>query len=355
MPTKAKLPSSSSSNDKRNVLKLRPPDSVNVFRPQSTANVVMSLFPLWAHDIRGVLLPSGLLFERVCLDKKLIQRWIDSDYEHLGGLLYPRGPFEMELQTPFVQILKNGVVCRKTGNSAANLPRAVYDECEGRLHVRPAPLEDQYTEEEAKDDHDTCPRPVIRNPNNSPLIKVDLTVFVFRRDLDPSPALNPYNPATWNPVSYVIWLNLHAQFAPTMHQECVALNDPSLPSDACTLFRRVMRTHFDDCGLLFNRIWWTFGLGAMVDDRISLRSFMRGMLTDMFMAYHMLPSPPAVSTLFNPRTYDPGQRMCAHCLTLMQGQHRMMRCPCGQVYYCNDQCQKKHWKAHKAVCGKRVL
>jgi hypothetical protein len=132
MPTKATPPSSSSSNDKKNVLKLRPPNSantpapssVNVFRSQSTANVVMSLFPLWAHDIRGVLLPSGLLFERICLDKKLIQRWIDSDYEHLGGLLYPRGPFEMELQTPFVQILKNGAVCRKTGNSGAQLPKA---------------------------------------------------------------------------------------------------------------------------------------------------------------------------------------------------------------------------------------
>ena len=31
---------------------------------------------------------------------------------------------------------------------------------------------------------------------------------------------------------------------------------------------------------------------------------------------------------------------------------RLLRCSrCGQVYYCNQHCQKKHWKKHKAVVG----
>lgn len=29
------------------------------------------------------------------------------------------------------------------------------------------------------------------------------------------------------------------------------------------------------------------------------------------------------------------------------------RCPCFNVTYCNEECQKKHWKVHKEVCDKK--
>ena len=54
--------------------------------------------------------------------------------------------------------------------------------------------------------------------------------------------------------------------------------------------------------------------------------------------------------LFNPRTCDRGQRMCARCLSLMLGAGRMMRCPCAQVYYCDVDCQKADWGVHRMVC-----
>ncbi len=319
---------------------LPPPQSnFRVFRPQSTANVVMSFFPLWTHDVPGVSIPLELLFNHVPLDRRLIQRWVESQDTYLGGLLYPRGPFDMESQDPFVQILKSGIVCRRRKVAA------IREEISG-ASLPPALLDDEGARP------DEIPRPQL--PQGSSHMKVDLTVFVFRRDLESDTGLNPYTPATWHPISYFFWCDMYNNFAPVMQEECSVLRNPKLPLDACSLFRRVMRTHFLDCGILFNRIWWDLGFGAMVSSHVNLRSFMRGMLTDMFMVYHSLPSPPAIRTLFNPRTHDPGQRMCAHCLSLTMGRGCMMRGPCGQVYYCGVECQRAHWKVHRVVCGVKV-
>ena len=332
-----------------------PSSSFSLPPSQSTANIVMSLFPLWSHDLPGVAIPEQLLFLHIPLHHTLIRRWVESDDVHLGGLLFPRGPFEMASQDPFVQVLKSGAMCRRGKRAVSE----VNDEVRGRHQPCPALLEDETLGVE-------IPRPVMiaeggegaaTTTQGMRFLKVDLTIFVFRRELEPSADLHPYDScgAQWNPISYLVWTDLYHNFAPTMQEECAAHGGSNLPRDACTLFRRVMRTHYGDCGILFGRVWWDFGLGAMVGNRVNLRSFMRGMLTDMFMAYHALPAPPSsIRTLFNPRTYDPGHRMCAHCLTLTLGHRRMMRCPCGQVYYCDARCQRAHWRVHKLVCeGKK--
>ena len=45
---------------------------------------------------------------------------------------------------------------------------------------------------------------------------------------------------------------------------------------------------------------------------------------------------------------DPRQK-CESCNKVGS---RLLRCSrCGLVYYCNQHCQKKHWKKHKAVVG----
>ena len=328
-----------------------PSTNFHVFQSRSTANVVMSLYPLWSHELPGIVVPEQHLLRRIELPSALVQQWIENEDEHLGGLLFPRGPFDMASQEPFVQVLKSGAMCRRGRRTQSSLFNEVRD-----LHGGHAL---SLLEDDSAHITRSIPRPKlsVESTPEEPHLKVDITLFVFRRDLGSSAELNAFDPRrqSWHPLSYHIWTDIYHNFAPTMQEECAALSNPTLPSDACALFRRVMRTHYDDCGILFGKIWWDFGLGAMVGDRVNLRSFMRGMLTDMFMAYHAIPAPPPVRTLFSPRTYDPGHRMCAHCLVLVVGQRgRMMRCPCGQVYYCGVECQRAHWKVHRTVCAEHA-
>jgi hypothetical protein len=314
-------------------------------RPRATANVVMSLFPLWAHDVRGVSLPLPLLFEHVPLPPALLQHWVDSEYTALGGLLFPRDPFDMGAMEPFVQIVKQRDASFRRRHTLVGEEDAWY----GARN----PSCSKFLREECYPDSVTrtgIPAPIIPAFPDAPRLMVDLTLYMVRRDhLEDSPDLQPFDARKWHPVSYAVWLDLYTNLAPVLQRECAPLSTTARPLDACNYLRRVMRTHFDDCGLLFSRIWWDFGFGAMVG--INLRTFMRGMLTDMFMVYYILPQPPPVRTLFNPRTCERGQRMCAHCLVLMHGTGRMMRCPCGLVYYCGADCQRADWRGHRKVCG----
>ena len=318
-----------------------------VFQSRSTANITMSIFPLWTHELPGVTISRRLLFEHVPLHRVLISHWLKSNDKLLGGLLFPRGPFEMASLCPFVQILKHGLKGVKSEDTESMEKR--YDHLSFVFRGEPV---DEDDDERFNERYDAIPPTLVDEPPEK-MIKVDLTLFVSRRELCSSTELQPFDAdGAWNPESYVVWCDLYDHFAPIMQEECAALKSNILPASACNLLRRVMHTHFDDFGIVFGKVWWNFGLCAMIPcARVNLRSFMRGMLTDMFMVYHMLPSPPPVLTLFNPRSNAPGQRMCACCLALMLGKGQMMRCPCGQVYYCDDGCQKAHWKVHRLVCG----
>jgi len=313
----------------------------SVFQSRATANVVMSLYPLWSREVVGVSLPVDLIIEHVPLQEVLVRHWIKSDDTVLGGLLFPRKPFEMHLQEPFIQITKQGM--RLTSSR-----RAVY-----RSFVDPLILSDFVVDEPGPVLEDAVAVSPALPTDASPMvqhIKVNLTLFVFRRDLKESDTLQPYTRASgWNLISYLVWCELHATLAPVVQSGFDACRRSETPIDACALLRRVMHTHFDDFGLVFGKIWWDFGLGAMITP-VDLRSFMRCMLLDMFVTYYTLPVPPPIRTLFNPRTCDRGQRMCARCLSLMLGAGRMMRCPCAQVYYCDVDCQKADWGVHRMVC-----
>ena len=305
--------------------------------PRATANVVMSLYPLWAREVVGVSLPVHLLYQYVPLHEVLIRQWVDSEETVLGGLLLPRKPFDMDSNEPFLQIIKQGTERSHLfkNSSARDIEPVKTDDfmCDSKYPNRMVV-------------------PVPRIKHGARHIKVDITLFVIRRDLHPSAELQPFDRATWNPISYAVWCGLHERLGPVMQAEFDSHTNDNLPRNASEFLRRVMHTHFADFGLVFGKLWWDFGLGAMVVP-IDLRSFMRGMLADMFMTYHANPGPPPFETLFNPRACDRGQRMCAECLALMLGSGKMMRCPCGQVYYCDANCQNAHWKTHRAVCGKR--
>jgi len=47
-------------------------------------------------------------------------------------------------------------------------------------------------------------------------------------------------------------------------------------------------------------------------------------------------------------------KYCAFCTAVGTPTHRLKRCNgCEMTYFCNDQCQKNHWKVHKAYCRNR--
>jgi hypothetical protein len=324
----------------------RPVDvlSCRVFHSQATANVVMSLYPLWAREITGVSLPVHLLYVHVPLDEVRVRHWVESEETVLGGLLLPRRPFDMDSVEPFLQIIRQDTErSHKSKNSPA-------------WDIVPVKSDDFLCGEGCDVKYPNrviVPAPKIKIPRGTPFLKVNITLFVFRRDLHSSVELQCFDSSIWNPISYAIWCGLYENLGPVMQEAFDSHNNDELPRNACEHLRRVMHTHFEDFGMIFGKLWWDFGLGAMVVP-IDIRSFMRGMLADMFTTYHISPDPPLIGTFFNPRTCDPGQRMCAECLSLMLGSGKMMRCPCAQVYYCDSNCQKAHWKTHRVVCGKRV-
>jgi hypothetical protein len=47
---------------------------------------------------------------------------------------------------------------------------------------------------------------------------------------------------------------------------------------------------------------------------------------------------------------DPNVIVCSNCNTLQTESHKLIRCPCHSVQYCNKNCQKKHRKKHKKQC-----
>ncbi len=105
--------------------------------------------------------------------------------------------------------------------------------------------------------------------------------------------------------------------------------------DAGAHFQRMMNAHFNDCGLLFGTMWHGFGIGSLIPD--TQHEFMRNMLLTMFLNYHARPSLP-LPPLSEVVTVDPGQRVCAQCLTFMLGHGKMMRCSCHQVLSPVDPC-----------------
>jgi hypothetical protein len=265
-----------------------------VYSSLATDTVRYMICPLWARKIADVSLPNQRIFDHVSIDPALIRHWLKHVTD--GGLFFPRSLFDMKSKDPCVQIEKRG---------ASAIPSST---------------------------------------------QVDLTLYFFRRTVETSSALQPFDSAVWHPDSYEAWVRMHAVFALVLEEECSDSNRIRLQCGACEFFRRIMHTHFADFGLVFGKLWWEFGLRTMVG--AGLYDFMRDALMDMFLIYHSatpLPLPP----LFDPVTVGSGQRICANCLTFRLGTGQMMRCPCRQVYYCSVACQKADWRVHRVLCTGR--
>lgn len=180
-------------------------------------------------------------------------------------------------------------------------------------------------------------------------ISVDIDLHVFRRELDTSTALQPFDATIWNADAYAVWEHMHANFAPIYESEAVG----RMPLATCDFFRRMMHTHFDDCAMIFGKIWWGFGLGTVVE--VSTYDFIRDILMRMSMRYITDAGSDAsmLQPHFAPRTHN-GQRVCGRCLMFRLGRGNMRRCSsCRQVYYCSKDCQGADWRAHRPAC--RVL
>ena len=276
-----------------------------VYRSKAVDSVYFLANPLWTRDFTNIALPIQRIFDYVPMAPALIRHWLKSENDISAAICFPRSPYDMESLNPSVQILKRAPV-RDGGNL----------------------LSDSRTS-----------------------IQSDLSLLLFRRDIASSAELQSFDPSVWPPASYEAWRRLHTVFAHALEEEFEAMGNSRLPNDSCTLFRRMMHTHFADFGFVFGKLWWGFGLRHMVGK--DLYCFMRGMLFDMFMTYTTAkPPPPTLPPFFNASTVGTGQRVCAKCLAFRLGSRQMMRCPCRQVYYCSIECQRADWKVHRVVCGK---
>jgi hypothetical protein len=244
-------------------------------------NVMIKINALWSHSISDVPLPVSRIFEFVSHAPALIRHWLRSN-STIGGLMFPVSHLDMESKDLRIQIVKHS--------------------------------------------------PVAASIDPLSTLQVDIHILVFRRDISaPSTELQPFDPAIWDPVSYERWCYMHTDFATVMEEELDLAGNARFPSDGCDLFRRMMRAHFEDFGMLFGRMWVGFGLRELAGE--TLHDFMMNMLLLMFMSYHAPDSPPLpLPPCYNATTVDPGQRVCAGCLTFMLGHGQMKRCGrCFQV------------------------
>ena len=246
-----------------------------------TADCVrFTINPLWKHTIQDVTLPIQRIFDYVPIHPSHIKDWLRFGHS-AAGLMFPD---MLESREPKIEITKSSV-----------------------------------------------------SPHS---IQADISVYIFRRELAPSHALQPFDPTIWHPTAYSAWHYMYDVFADVVQDKF----------GERTLFHRVMHTHFNNCGMLFSkRIWIDFGLESMVDDDV--HAFMRLMLMSMFTVYKTNTTTTAeLPPLFDAITIKGSDyRICAKCLMFGLG---MRRCPCGQVYYCCKACQSADWKVHKNMCGK---
>ena len=253
------------------------------YQTRAADNVRITINPVWSYNLIGVVIPVQSIFDHVPIHHALIRHWLKSD--QAGGLVFPTPTLNMESQELKVHIQKR-----------------------------------------------TSPQPL-----SSMMVYVDIHLHVFHRAMpvmEGSTALQPFDPAVWRADSYAMWWYMHTEFAVVLEEEIMHAGDSNaiLPTqDQRSLFRRMMRAHFEDCGLVFGKIWHDFGLGAVVKDD-NKHNFMRGMLLGMFLAYHAQSTPPLpLPPCCNAATVDRGQHICAHCLEFKLGRGLMMRCPCKTV------------------------
>jgi hypothetical protein len=257
------------------------------YQTRAADNIRLTINPVWSYSILGATIPAQSIFDHVPIQHALIRHWLKAAPEQNGGLVFPVPMLDMESLEPRVHIQR-----------------------------RTPPQEKQ--------------------PLPSMMIYVDIHLHLFHRAMpamEGAAELQPFDPAVWRADSYATWRHMHTDLAVVLEEEIEYSGHHLLPQgeNQRSLFRRMMRAHFDDCGLVFGQIWHGFGLKTLLPEE-SVHTFMRGMLLEMFLSYHAkstpsLPLPPCCNAF----TVDPGQRICAQCLSFKLGSGLMMRCPCKTV------------------------
>jgi hypothetical protein len=310
-----------------------------VYRTRAVDDVSFLINPLWTRRVLNVLLPVQKIFDHVLMHPAMLRHWIRSETT-AGGLFFPRLALDTVSLTPSIRISKHDAARDSEVVGQVSRASGVLDRAPPMVHT------------------------------TAPSMQVDLDLYIFRRELPPPLSrdddedaditLQPFDPTVWHAASYRAWAKMHTEFAPMLAEEWAAAARGGARA-VLVLFRRIMRAHFADFGLLFGDMWWKFGLNAMLKD--SLYVVMRGMLMDMFILYNNASnnqssaSAAAAAAALLPPLFDAvtlgasGQRVCAHCLVFRLGTEQMRRCPCHQVYYCSPACQRANWKVHRLMCA----
>jgi hypothetical protein len=284
------------------IISYRIDDSPDIHKTQAVNRICFQMNSIWDHTIPNVTLRKELIFKHIEMDAALIRSWLKGKDDNMGALIFPGSYLNVESREPKVRIER---------------------------------------------------KPDLKPSTDS--IQADITMHIFRRPIDESPALQPFDPAIWHPVAYEEWKFLYTELAEAFEEYVGVSSKIKIPADASNLFHRMMHTHFADCGLIFSeKIWVDFGLGAMIGDGCT--KFMSGMLTQMFMQYFTVKEDALSSAMLPPlhsakTAAGSGQRVCAGCLSTRMGSGQMKQCPCQKVYYCCKECQKGDWKIHRLVCG----
>jgi hypothetical protein len=265
------------------------------YQTRAADTVRISVNTLWSHSVSNVALPIERIFTHVPLAPALLRHWLrDSDGTlEQGGLSFPVAPLDMESRDARIQVQKHRP--QEKGTAALG---------------------------------------------GSGTMQVDIGILFFRREIPPETLsdLDPFESSVWDghEESYTAWCYMHSRFVLALEVEMQAMMGSALPhlEDVRKHFRQMMRAHYNDCGFLFGRAWWAFGLRDFIEE--PLEDFMRRALLGMFLGYHgnirgisaTLELPPC----FEAVTVNPGQRVCAQCLTFKLGSGQMKRCECHQVH-----------------------
>jgi hypothetical protein len=142
-------------------------EELKVHSSLAVGTIGIKVNSIWSHELLGIALPLRHLYDHVPISPDLIRRWIESTDEKIGGLCFPGKLLDIESKDPRFIIFKN--------------------------RAQPST---------AKSDS----------------VLVNIRIHIFRRDIDPSPELQPFDPAVWHPNAREAWEYSHARLAPIFEE-----------------------------------------------------------------------------------------------------------------------------------------
>jgi hypothetical protein len=142
-------------------------EELKVHHTLAASSINIKVNSIWSRDFMDIALPVRHIYDLVPINPVLIKRWLESTDETMGGLCLPGKWLDTDSKDPRFIIYKN--------------------------RARPSA---------AKSD----------------TIQANIKVCVFRRDIDPSPELQPFDQAIWHPNSREAWEYAHTCLAPMFEE-----------------------------------------------------------------------------------------------------------------------------------------